>query len=94
MDIIQQFLPMIAILVIFIVLLWIPSRRQQKAQAEFWRKLKAGDRVVMNSGIFGKVVSIHQGVVTLEISPGVKLDCMLKSISRMAPQPGVELSES
>ncbi len=90
MDIAAQIVPFLLIVVVFIFLFWMPQRRQQKEQQDFWNKLKAGDRVLMNSGIIGKVVKVREGIVTLEISPDVKIDCLLQSINRPAPEKGAK----
>jgi preprotein translocase subunit YajC len=52
-----QMLPMLAIFAIFYFVLILPARNKQKKLEAVVSELKAGDRVIINPGIFGTVVS-------------------------------------
>jgi preprotein translocase subunit YajC len=52
--------------------LWIaPAQKQRKAQAAMLAALLPGDEVISAGGIYGRVVSLDEGDVRLEIADGV-----------------------
>ena len=69
---------MMSTLVMFVVIIAImyfmmirPQRKQQKKIETFRNGLQAGQEVVTNGGIYGKIKSIENGVVMLEIAHNV-----------------------
>ena len=69
---------MMSTLVMFVVIIAImyfmmirPQRKQQKKIETFRNALQAGQEVVTNGGIYGKIKSIDNGVVMLEIAHNV-----------------------
>ena len=67
------FLPVM--LVVMVLLLWLPMRRQKKAQAEMKAKqatMEPGTRVMTSFGLFGTLRDMdrEQNKAVLEISPG------------------------
>lgn len=82
---------MLPILLMFAVIYFLmirPQQKQAKQHRAFLDSLKAGDEVVTNAGIFGRVVSIADNVVTLEIARDVKVRMLKGQI--LGPQPGTE----
>lgn len=55
-----------------------PQQKQAKEQQTMIAALKKGDDVITSSGILGKIFSVDEKVVTLEVGSGMKLR-MLKS---------------
>jgi preprotein translocase subunit YajC len=53
-------------------MVWSQRRRQRDAQS-LQSGLAVGDEVCTTSGLFGRVISLDDSVVTLEVSPGVHL---------------------
>ena len=76
-----QLLPLIIIVVVFYFLLIRPQAKQQKSHASFLGRVKAGDQVLTQSGIIGKVVSIDAGVVTIEIARDTKVRMLLRNLA-------------
>jgi preprotein translocase subunit YajC len=71
---IRAFLPLILIFVIFYFLLIRPQQKRQKQMQQMIESLKAGDEVVLASGIFGKIDRvIDQNSFLVEIASGVKV---------------------
>ncbi len=68
-----EFLPFVAILVIFYFLLIRPQQKRQKEHQEMLAALKKGDSVVTSGGIIGKISRIDDGEITLDAGEGVKL---------------------
>jgi preprotein translocase subunit YajC len=57
---ILSFLPLVAIPLIFYFLLIRPQREQQKKTQDLQSSLKAGDEVITNGGIIGKVKEVKE----------------------------------
>ena len=75
---IQSFLnsgaPMFVIMIgIFYFLLIRPQQKKAKEHRALLEALKKGDSVVTAGGVFGKVTSLDENIVTLEIATGVNI---------------------
>lgn len=66
-----QFLPLIALVVLFYFLMIRPQQRRMKQHQQMLSALKRGDSVVLSSGMVGKVVRVEEKEVGLEIATGV-----------------------
>lgn len=66
-----QFLPLIALVVLFYFLMIRPQQRRMKQHQQMLAALKRGDVVVLSSGMIGKVVRVEDKEVGLEIATGV-----------------------
>ena len=64
---------MFAILVIMWLLMMRPQRKKEKEEQKFRAGLKKGDRVVFSGGIYGKVHSVGETTVEIEVSNGTIL---------------------
>ena len=58
-----------AMLVLMWVLLIQPQRRRQQQQARLMADLKAGDEVITAGGLYGRVQSLDDESVQLEVAP-------------------------
>lgn len=67
-------IPFLLIFVVFYFFLIAPQRKKQKEHAEMLSRLKAGDRVVTNGGIFGTVVGVAEDRFQLRIADQVKIE--------------------
>ena len=76
-------------LIIFMVLIWVllmmPQRKKAKAEQRFRDGLSKGDRVVFSGGIYGKVHSVGETTVEVEVSNGVIMT-VEKSMIQAAPE--------
>jgi len=71
---VEQFFPLILLVLVFIVLILLPARQRKKMQAkaaELQESLTIGTPVMLTSGIHGTVAGLGEGTVDLAISPGV-----------------------
>ncbi len=73
---IQSFLPLILIFVIFYFLLIRPQSKKAKEHKQTLENLKKGDKVMTNGGILGMIDDIDGDTLTLKI--GVKDDVRIK----------------
>ena len=67
------FLPLVLVFVIFYFLLIRPQQKKAKEHQEMLSRLKKNDEVMTSGGIYGKVVTLADNVVTLEVAPNVRL---------------------
>ena len=85
-DMIQQFLPLIIIFVLFWFMLIRPQMKRAKEQKQMLAELAKGDEVVTASGQVGKVVKISDQYVSLEIADGVTTHVQKQSIQTLLPK--------
>lgn len=80
-------------MIVLIVLMWAlmmrPQRKKEKEEQKFRNALKKGDRVVFSGGIYGKVQSVDEHTVDVEVSNGVVMT-VEKSMIQPAPEPKAE----
>lgn len=83
-----QFLPLVAMGVIFWFLIIRPQMRQQKAHREKISAIKKGDQVVTGGGLVGKVTRVDEDYADVEIANGVKVKAVKSTISDVLLPPG------
>jgi preprotein translocase subunit YajC len=81
-----QFLPFIVLGGLFYLLLIRPQQRRAKAQRALINAVEVGEEIVTTSGIYGTVTAIddEEGVVDVEIAPGVEIRMLRAGIGRLA----------
>ena len=70
---IMQLFPLILMFGIFYFLLIRPQQKKAKDHRALIDSLKKGDMVVTAAGIHGKVTSVEENIVVLEIAPGINI---------------------
>jgi preprotein translocase subunit YajC len=68
-----SFIPLIFMFAIFYLLLIRPQQKKAKEHKVLLESLKKGDQVITAGGIHGKVTSVDENVVTLEIATGINI---------------------
>ena len=76
-----QFLPILAIGLVFYFLVIAPANKQRKKQQEMISSLKKGDRVLTTGGIYGTIQGVEADVVYLKIAENVKVKVARSAIS-------------
>ena len=76
-----QFLPIIAIGLVFYFLVIAPASKQRKKTAEMLSALKKGDRVLTTGGIYGTIQGVEPDAVYLKIAENVKVKVARSAIS-------------
>jgi preprotein translocase subunit YajC len=71
---ITSFLPFALILGIFYFLILMPMQRRQKKVQEFQDSLKAGDKIVTTSGIYGLITKVNDKSVQVQIADKVRIE--------------------
>ena len=77
----MQFLPLIALAVLFYFLMIRPQQQRMKKHQETLAALKRGDMVVLSSGMIGKIVRVEDAEVGIEIAQGVTVKVVKAMIS-------------
>ena len=74
------------VFLIFYFLLIAPMRKKQKRAQELLSKLKKGDEVILNAGIFGRIAALDEerGFVVLQIADNVKIKIARSAIAGLA----------
>lgn len=67
----QQFIPLVLMFAIFYFLLIRPQQKKAKEHRALLEGIKKGDHVVTAGGVHGKVASVEDGIVGLEVATGV-----------------------
>src|SRR5690349_5773858 len=78
-----QFLPLVAMGVIFWLLIIRPQMRRQKEHQTKVAALKKGDQVVTAGGLVGKVLRVDDHYVDLELGQGVKVKAVKATIGEV-----------
>lgn len=78
-----QFLPLIALVVLFYFLMIRPQQKRMKAHQQMITNLKRNDVVVLNSGVIGKVVRVEDKEVGVEIAQGVTIKVVRAMIAEV-----------
>jgi preprotein translocase subunit YajC len=81
---ITAFVPLIVMFAIFYFLLIRPQQKKAKQHREVLANLKKGDRVITAGGIYGRIHSLADDVLTLEISDNVKVQTNRSYIAGLA----------
>lgn len=76
-----QFLPIIAIGLIFYFLVIAPANKQRKKTQEMLAALKKGDVVLITGGIYGTIQGVEPEVVYVKIAENVKVKVARSAIS-------------
>ena len=75
------FLPLIIIFAIFYFLLIRPQQKKAKQHKQLLSELRKGDKVVSSGGLHGVITGMSDEVLTVEISPKVKVKISRGSIA-------------
>jgi preprotein translocase subunit YajC len=80
----------IVILVVFVAVFYLlmirPQQKRMKDQQAMLSRLAAGDEVVTNGGILGRIVEVGDLFLTVEIAEGVRIKVQKAQISQLMPK--------
>jgi preprotein translocase subunit YajC len=78
-----QLLPFALVFVVFYVLVIRPEQKKRQQQQKMLTDLKRNDVVVLASGLHGRVMTLADEVITLEIAPRVQVQCDRSAVQRI-----------
>ena len=82
----MQLLPLVLIFVVFYFLLIRPQTKRAKEHREMVGKLQAGDEVVTNGGMLGRIAEVGDNFMTLEIATNVSIKVQKTQVSQLMPK--------
>ena len=82
----MHLLMMVLFVGVFYFLLIRPQQKKAREHQALVSKLVAGDEVVTNGGMLGKVTDVGDTFVTLEIAEGVRVKVQRFQISQLMPK--------
>ncbi|MDR1435998.1 MAG: preprotein translocase subunit YajC [Puniceicoccales bacterium] len=60
-----------------------PAKKRQKQRNVMLNRLRPGDRVLLSSAIFGKIVTASGKRLTVEVSKGVRIDVLRDGVRQL-----------
>lgn len=91
---ILQFLPFVAIFVLFYFLLIRPQQKRAKEHAALITAVKRGDTIVLSSGLIGKVTRVEDAEVNVEIAPSVNVRVVKGMIAEVRNRTAVAANDT
>ncbi len=79
-------LVMVLFIIVFYFLLMRPQQKKTKEHQQLISKLAAGDEVVTNGGVLGKITEVGDSFVTLEVADGVRIKVQKFQVSALMPK--------
>lgn len=82
----MNLVPLVFMFGIFYFLLIRPQQKKAKEHRAVIDALKKGDQVITAAGIYGKITSVDENIVTLEIAPGINIKIGKGHIASLSKQ--------
>ncbi|MDO6386910.1 MULTISPECIES: preprotein translocase subunit YajC [Uliginosibacterium] len=79
-------LPMILMFVVLYFLMIRPQQKRAKEHKSLLDALAAGDEVITSGGIAGKVASVGENFVKIEIASGVEISVQKPAVATVLPK--------
>ena len=79
----SSFIPLILMFVIFYFLLIRPQQKKQKDHRLMISSLKNGDRIITSGGIYGRITSVGDDSLTIEIADRVRVKLNRTNVSAL-----------
>jgi preprotein translocase subunit YajC len=76
------------IFAVFYFVLILPMRRKQRKLEALVKDLKTGEKVVLNSGIFGTIVGVEDDAFQLRIDDKTRIKVLKSAVAGRQPEPG------
>jgi preprotein translocase subunit YajC len=81
-------LPIVVLVLAFWFLFLRPARKRQQQVQRLQSSIAVGDRVMLTSGIFGRVTQLDDETLDLEVAPGVVISALRHAVSQVVePRP-------
>jgi len=88
-----QFLPLVAMVVIFWFLILRPQMRRQKEHQAKVGGLKKGDQVLTGGGLVGKVIKVDDHYAEIELGQNIKVKALKSTIADVIPPNGTAAND-
>lgn len=85
-DQLFSFLPLILIFVVFYFLLIRPQSKKAKEHRQMVEALAKGDEVVTNGGLLGRITTVGDSFVEVEVADGMRVKVQRQAIASLMPK--------
>lgn len=85
-SVLPQLLLPIVLIAVFYFLLIRPQQKKQKEHRQMVADLSSGDEIVTGGGVLGKVTSVGDQFLTVEIAPNVSIKVQKHTVAAVMPQ--------
>ncbi len=85
-NMIVQLLPLVLIFAVFWFLIIRPQTKRAKQHREMVAALKAGDEIVTQGGLLGRVVAVNDAFLTVEIANQVQVRVQRHMVGTIMPK--------
>ncbi len=85
-DPLMSFLPLIFIFVVFYFLLIRPQSKKAKEHRQMVEALAKGDEVVTNGGLLGRITTVGDSFVEVEVADGMRVKVQRQAIASLMPK--------
>lgn len=89
-SIIEMLVMPVGFLVIMYLFILKPQQKKAKEQADLVTNLKPGDEVVTTGGIIGKVRTVAEQFITLEVSQNTSLKVLKSAVQTLTKPPATK----
>ena len=87
-SLVEMLVMPVGFLVIMYLFILKPQQKKAKDQADLLTNLKPGDEVITSGGIIGKVRSVAEPFITLEVSQNTSLKVLKSAVQSLTKAPG------
>lgn len=87
------FVPLILMFAIFYFLLIRPQQKKQKEHQEMINSLKKGDRIMISGGIYGRIISLEDSTLNVEIADKVRVKVNRSYVAALTQAASQNLAE-
>ena len=81
-----SFIMLIALFAVFYFVLIRPQSKRQKEHKAMVAALSKGDEVVTNGGLLGKITSVGDSFVTIEVANGLEVKVQRMAVATLMPK--------
>jgi preprotein translocase subunit YajC len=79
-------LPIVLVFGVFYFVLIAPMKSKQKKLEELVKALKAGDKIILNPGIFGTIVSVDDDSLQVRVDDKTKIKVLKSAVAGLQGQ--------
>ncbi len=83
---IMGFAPLVVLFVIFYFLLIRPQQKKAKEHKQMLSEVEKGDSIVTTGGIFGRVISVSEDTLMVEVADNVKIKIARDAVALRKPK--------
>ncbi len=81
-----DFLPLIALVLVFFFLVLRPQQKRAKELAVMLNALQKGDEIATSGGVLGRVAKVGESYISVEVAEGVELNIQKNAIQTVLPK--------